>query len=232
MDVYIGITTSFNDDEQRLDRAYVEAVAAAGGVPLLLPMAVPAEVRARALERVDGLILTGGPAIVQGLIGELPEDLGTTHPVRTEADEDYLTLALERGMPILGICYGMQLLNARAGGTIYADVERQQKAQTHSAKRGAETHEIAIVPGSVLHDLVGQTTLSVNTRHIQALAEVGSGYAVSAVAPDGVIEAIERPDGQVLGVQFHPEKMGASVRPLFQHLVQRARTFAFKTAPG
>ncbi|MEZ4701165.1 MAG: type 1 glutamine amidotransferase [Rhodothermales bacterium] len=230
MDVLIGITTSFNEDEQRLDRAYVEAVASTGAIPVILPMSVPDEVIDALVARLDGLVITGGPAIVQGLIGELPEDLGATDPARTAADERYLTRALERHLPILGICYGMQLLNARAGGRIYGDVERQQKTMVHSAKRGAKMHDIEIRPESVLHDILRRTNVSVNTRHIQALASVGEGYRVSATAPDGVIEAIERPDGRILGVQFHPEKMGAAMRPLFQHLTDRARAFSVDKA--
>ncbi len=223
MDVFIGITTSFNEGEQRLDAAYVDAVASAGGIPVVLPMPVPDAMARRIVDRIDGLVITGGPAIEDGMIGSLPDDLAPTDPVRRQSDDRYLALAEEAGLPILGICYGMQLLNARAGGQIFGDVERQSDVLPHSPKRGGETHDIEIMPGSTLHRLLGCARMTVNTRHIQALASVGRDYRVTATAPDGVIEAIERADGRVMGVQFHPEKMAAAMRPLFRHLVALAK---------
>ena len=222
MDVFIGITTSFNDGEQRLDAAYVEAVAAAGGIPVVLPMPVSEAVARRIVAGIDALVITGGPAIEEGLVGSLPDDLAPTDPVRRAADVRYLALAEDAELPILGICYGMQLLNAVAGGQIFGDVERQNGVLAHSPKRGAEMHDIDIMPGSTLHRLLGCDRLSVNTRHIQALHSVGHGYQVTARSPDGVIEAIERADGRALGVQFHPEKLGAAMHPLFRHLVALA----------
>ena len=209
MSVRIGITTSFEADEQRLKLAYVRAVEAVGGLPLIVPMlAEAASVRAFA-ELLDGLVITGGPAIEDGLVGALPEDIDRTDPVRTAADRQILEAFLEARKPILGICYGMQLLNAAAGGTLYADVERQVEG--------------TLVPGSHLHRLLGREALDVNTRHVQAIAEPGDGFRVAARAPDGTVEAIESADGTVLGVQFHPERMGAAMQPLFAHLVARAR---------
>jgi len=121
----------------------------------------------------------------------------------------------------------MQLLNAVLGGTLYADVQRQCKgAQAHSPRRGAEQHPIEIAQDSWLARLLKRTTWTVNTRHLQALATVGRGLRVSAWAPDGVIEAIESPDGRLLGVQFHPERMGTEGFPLFRHLVSLAEKFA------
>ena len=228
--VRIGITTSFEADEQRLKHAYVRAVEQAGGLPLIVPMLDdPASVRAFA-ELLDGLVLTGGPAIEEGLVGELPDDIDRTDPVRTAADRLILEAFLASRKPILGICYGMQLLSAAAGGTIYADAERQvEGALVHGAQRGAETHPIILTPGSHLHRLFGTETLEVNSRHVQAIAEPGAGFRVAARAPDGIVEAIETADGTVLGVQFHPERMGEAMRPLFAHLVARARQTAVLT---
>ncbi len=225
--VRIGLTTGFDGERQQVDLAYVAALEAAGALPVLLPLTQSAEIARHFAGLLDGLVVPGGPAVTDGLIGELPEDLDPPQPRRTASDRLYLQAFLEAGKPILGICYGMQLLNAVLGGTIYADVQRQlEGARAHSPKRGAEQHPIEIAPESHLARLLGRTTWTVNTRHLQALATIGRGLRVSARAPDGVIEAIESPDGRLLGVQFHPERMGSEGLPLFRHLVSLAGKFA------
>ena len=143
----------------------------------------------------------------------------------TGAKEGSLLAAiLAARKPVLGICYGMQLMNAFAGGAIYADVERQAaSALVHSQKRGGETHPVVLAEGSHLRALLGQDEIEVNTRHIQAIATTGAGFRVAATAPDGVVEAIENEDGTLLGLQFHPERMGTTMHPLFRHLIEQAQ---------
>ena len=222
--VRIGITTSFNEGEQRLHHAYVEAVERAGGLPMIVPM-LESEEHIRAFAGLlHGLVITGGPAITEGLIGDLPADISETDPIRIRSDAAILRAFLETRKPILGICYGMQLLNAAGGGRIYADVQKQLSGVlSHSEKRGADRHPVEINAESHLFKVLQKTSLQVNSRHIQAVADVSPTFRVAATAPDGVVEAIENDTGSVIGVQFHPEKMGDEMLPLFRHLVDNAR---------
>ncbi len=225
----IGITTSLNDGEQRLDRRYVLAVERAGGLPLIVPM-LETDAAAEAFAALlDGLVVTGGPAVTDGLIGALPDDIAETAAARLESDMRLLSSFLHAQRPVLGICYGMQLGNALAGGTLWADVQAQHPAAAvHSQKRGGTEHDVQPEPGTHLARLLGAERFSVNTRHIQAVAEAGRGLRVAARAPDGVVEAVESEDGLFLGVQWHPERMGSAMEPLFRALVEKATR---RTAP-
>lgn len=224
MPVRIGITTSFNEGEQRLNHAYVTAVERAGGLPLIIPMLELDDNVDDFVHLLHGLVVTGGPAITDRLIGDLPDDINETDPIRIQSDKRILRAFLDQRKPILGICYGMQLLNATAGGSIYADVQASLgDSLSHSEKRGADNHGILLEETSHLHRVLEKKEIDVNTRHIQAVADIGSSFRVAARAPDGVVEAIESEDGTVLGVQFHPERMGDEMLPIFRHLVSTAQ---------
>ncbi len=221
----IGITTSFNEGEQRVDHRYVQAIERAGGLPIIIPMLGDDEATELLAGMLDGLVVTGGPAVVDGLVGSLPDDISPTDPVRLASDKRILASFLNRRKPVLGICYGMQLANALNGGQIYADVEQQKDGSAvHSQKRGGTVHDILVEPETILQSILGTAGIEVNTRHIQAIMTLGSGYRIAALAPDAVIEAIESIDGAFIGVQFHPEQMGAKGAPLFSYLVDRAKS--------
>ena len=216
----IGITTSLEDGRQTLDLRYVQAVEAASGLPMIVPMLESAAAAREFAALLDALIITGGPGITRGLIGALPEDLPPVDVRRDRSDELIFSAMAEK--PFLGICYGMQFANALAGGTIYADAQRQLGIDAHSAERGASEHEIDIDPASRLGAILRAERMRANTHHIQAVADLGAGLRPVARSTDGVIEAIESEDGRILAVQFHPERMLERALPLFEDLVKRA----------
>ena len=120
----------------------------------------------------------------------------------------------------------MQLINAHFGGTIYADVERQrEQTDVHSEKRDGAPHVVIPARDSLFSAVWKSESAVVNTRHIQAIADIGEGLTVSGLAPDGVIEAIESHDRNILCVQFHPERMNAPGTHLFEWLVEKAEQF-------
>ena len=192
-----------------LKQAYLDAVWRAGGLPVVLPPC-PDEASARAaISLCAGLVITGGGFDLDpALYGEAPRPgLGELRPERTNSELLLLRAALAKQVRVLGVCGGMQLLAVHAGGTLYQDLPRElpaagQHTQPHDPRE--PHHAVQIVPGSLLHRVTGALSLRVNSTHHQAVHRFPAGQ-VSGAAPDGVIEAIELPAQQALGVEWHPE---------------------------
>ena len=188
------------------------------------------ETLAPVLRLIDGLIITGGPGITEGLIGALPADLPPVDPIRARTDAWTYRYARERDLPILGICYGMQFINARFDGAIYADLQVQLGKRAHSARRTGGRpvrHDVMTMEDTWLARLTGRPgdALEVNSSHIQAIEGPGAGLRVNALSEDGIIEGIETEDGRIIGVQFHPEALPGTVWDrVFAHLVAISRS--------
>ncbi len=214
--------------------AYVEAVQRAGGLPILLPHLGPREALA-ALEGLQALVITGGAFDVPpAAYGETPrEGLGRLVPDRTDSETFLGRAALLSGLPLLGVCGGMQLLNVLRGGSLYQDIERELPgAHPHEQKTDKKepSHPLEVVSETRLAGLLGPEDHRANSTHHQAIARVGSDLIVSARADDGVIEAIEDPDALfVMGVQWHPELLEESCpshQGLYQALLQAAADYS------
>ena len=228
----IGITTSFESksDSQpaliSLNADYVSAIERAGGVPVVIPVMTSLETMQIAISHIHGLVIPGGPGITEGLVGDLPDDLPPAAPERTQSDRLAFEAAVEYEIPILGICYGMQFINSRLGGTIYGNVETQLGIRPHHHHQTEQTdveHPVNIEPNTHLNALIGQAE-PVNSYHVQAIQDLGKGLRKTISSEDGLVEGFESVDGQIVGVQFHPERMADTVwDSLFHNLVNRVR---------
>jgi putative glutamine amidotransferase len=201
---------------------YVDSVVRAGGAPITLPCVADREAISAILPRVDGVLLTGGGDILSLAYGEEPHPASKYQdPARDEMELVLTHQAMELGLPILGICRGVQLLNVAFGGSLIQDVPSQvPDALQHYAKGLVPLllHNIEIEPESLLARVMGTTSMAVNSYHHQAVSRVGEGLRVNCRSRDGVIEGVEVTDGRpILGVQFHPEECTA-LYPRFQSL--------------
>jgi putative glutamine amidotransferase len=207
----IGISLDTDETLARyeLKRTYVEAVLGAGGLPILVPFVAPAEAD-EYLALLDGLVLSGGGFDVPpALYGEqLRSTCGPLVPERTDTELRLLRGALAAGLPVLGVCGGMQLLDVALGGSLHQDLPADVGIHGHQQPppKDVPSHDVEVVVGTRLAALVGAGRLRVNSTHHQAVKAVAPGLVVSARAPDGVVEGIELPDHPfALGIQWHPE---------------------------
>ena len=240
----VGITGNFGDKGCELAEGYYRSVLKAGGTPVVIPPHYDKEALVTLLETLDGIIFSGGGDLNPLLLGEEP--LPQLHSVCPQRDEPELFLAREafhRQIPMLGICRGIQVMAAALGGKVYQDIYTQSLPprgevgggllkHSQDMPRFAASHTVNIEEGSLLQSVFGnKKTLAVNSFHHQAVSETGPHMKVSAVSPDGIIEAVESTEHKaLLGVQWHPECFilggDESMMSLFRWLIGEARTFS------
>jgi putative glutamine amidotransferase len=218
-------STAFGaQDCTKLTTAYTDALYAAGGQPVILP--VTTELPESVLERMDGLVLTGGGDLDPGLYGESPD--ASVYGVRRDRDDFEVALyheAAQRQLPVLAICRGMQLVNVLRGGRLVQNIEADiDHWQTTAAAE--PSHKIDVEPDSRLAAAFGAAVVGVNSYHHQGLRDLGDGLRVTASC-GAVIEGVEATDANLIAVQWHPEQM-AALNPqqaaLFAFFVQQAAT--------
>ena len=217
----IGITTSSNNDgDFFLRRQYCAALLRTGGIPIMLP---PVGSPRAALGIVDGVILSGGGDIAPRLCGITNYDPALLFEVSPERDEYELELArltYEHNIPTLGICRGIQVMNSAHGGSLHFHID----AHKQNLSREQPSHMVTLTSGTLLRSLIGESELAVNSFHHQAVNIPSGALRVSALAEDGLIEALEATDKDFyLGVQWHPEHMeGFAAEVLFAALCAAA----------
>ena len=240
----IAITGNFVDGETRIADRYYKSIVKAGGIPFIMPPLADKDVIINTLDRVDGLLLTGGGDVNPLWVGEEPSpSLRSINRERDEAELLTVSLAYNRNIPILGICRGIQVLASALGGTVDQDIAEAFSAShsvnnsgqtqhaliklSQDADRNEPTHTVKISKDTTLYSIYNTEYLAVNSMHHQAVRSGGKRFNVSAIAPDGVIEAIESNEFKpIMGVQWHPEWLEESGKNLFSWLVKSASEFS------
>lgn len=225
-----------------MSQRYMAPLAEGGGVPLMIPLVGDADTLRAISDRLDGLFLPGGVDIDPGTYGQ------ARHPLcgRTDLDRDRTEITLarwaaEEGKPVLGVCRGVQILNVAGGGTLYQDIEAHRPGSikhdyfpTVGFARDHLAHDVTVHEGSRLASIFGAHNVRVNSMHHQGIRDLAPGLVPTAVAPDGLVEALEGSNGQFLvGVQWHPEALIArdshTVR-LFGAFIDAAREYGSRRA--
>ena len=227
----IGINGDYRREERErtlLVSAYYDAVALAGGLPMILPPLPSEEDVTALLAGLDGVLLTGGRDYDPATYGEVPvASTRLVHPRREAFDLLLARAVVSRGIPGLGICGGAQLLNIACGGDLSGDIRQDRPDAIAHEERGGRPvyHDVEIDEGSRLQAVVGSKRIQVNSSHHQAVKNPGDGLRIVARSPDGVIEAVEAGDKFLLGVQWHPERLTDSAphRRIFEAFIEACR---------
>lgn len=230
----IGITGNYTQETCTLAEGYYQSVLKAGGIPFIIPPFYETDRLGELLDRLDGIIFSGGGDINPLLLGEEPiKELHSITPERDQQELLLARLAYDRQIPMLGICKGIQIINAALGGTLYQDIHTQMEGirikHSQDQDRRYPSHQVTISRGSILEKIFG-TELAVNSFHHQACKSAAPGLKVTAMSSDGVIEAIESDEFKsIMGVQWHPEtyilRNSTEMLPIFEWLISESAEF-------
>ena len=208
----IGLVPLWDEEKESywMLPGYMKAVELAGGIPLMLPLTGDGDAIEQLLSGLDGIILTGGQDVAPELYHEEPmEGMIVGCAERDSMEWKLLEAALEKKMPVFGICRGIQVMNVFFGGTLYQDIPTQlPSAVVHrpSGEYGHPSHENEVLQGTPLRDLLNADRIPVNSHHHQGIKELGKGLTAMARSDDGLVEAIVHTDYPfVWAVQWHPE---------------------------
>ena len=209
---------------------YMEGVAEAGGLPVMLPLTDGEAQIGQLAALCDGLLFTGGQDVEPALYGEEKEAFcGECCPERDAMESKLLAIALGRDVPVFGICRGIQFINVALGGTLYQDLPVQRPSAVEHHQRppsDAPVHTVTPLPDTPLAALLGQGPIGVNSCHHQAVRTLAPKLIAMAAAPDGIVEAAYMPDRRfVWAVQWHPEfafRVDENSRKLFRAFVRAA----------
>ena len=230
----IGISLGYSPTKNSVNNTYVNSILMNGGVPYLIPVTDDVEVLRQVVAQLDGIVFTGGEDFAPAYFGEEEhEHLGEVNVNRDTYDLTLFKLASDRNIPTLGICRGLQLINVGMGGTLYQDLPSQKPSDINHRQQEAgtvATHSVSVVEGSLMHQILGEKEIQVNTFHHQAIKKLAPGLKIVGWANDSVPEMIEAyPNRQIIGTQFHPEIFTANgdklLGKLFQFLIGKAETF-------
>ena len=233
----IGITGNLGTQLCTLAEGYYRSVLLAGGIPVIIPPYEQTDILGDQLDGLDGIIFSGGGDINPLYLGEEPvRELHGVTPVRDAQELLLARLAYDRQIPMLGICKGIQIIAAALGGQLYQDINTQVEGisvkHSQDLDRGTASHTVTIAPNTLLYSIFAESKgcLHVNSFHHQAVKQVPEGFKVSAISPDGVIEAIESTTFKsIIGVQWHPECFCLNgdecMLPLFRWLTAEATSF-------
>ncbi len=230
----IAITGNFRNGDCTLAEPYYSSLLAAGAVPIILPPFEDIQGIDLILSRTDGILLSGGADIDPEYMDESPLDCISINPKRDFPEMALIRLAYARRIPMLGICRGIQMLAAALGGELYQDICSQHEGgcinHSQDTERHESSHTVQVKKDTLLHSLLQEETVPVNSFHHQAVKKVPEGFRISAQAPDGIIEAMEHCRFRsILGVQWHPECMHPAgddrMMPIFNWLVSEARSY-------
>ena len=198
-------------EQEMVFRKYIQAVVAGGGAPFMVPLVRDESVIESLAAKLDGLLLTGGVDVNPRYYHSEPHPkLGLIDPDKDRLELRLTKLAFQAGIPILGICRGIQIVNVAGGGTLYQDIPSEITPpvlkHVQQAPMDTLTHSVTLKNGTVLHKILQQDQINVNSHHHQAVKDIATGFQVTAVSPDGVVEGIEHTSKTfIVGVQWHPE---------------------------